>query len=157
MSLDKIGQYLNTNLTIKLKNRLEKVKELAVEDLRQELLATVYSEKPTEYEWTYELLNSIDSTPVEIIGNRIHFKIFFNSEKRSHTSKFGDTAGIWADVVQLTNEGHHHPEYDTPKLHQYEGWHYIERAMERIKKDLEAFLLDAIKIEIKKIPAKKFY
>jgi hypothetical protein len=145
-------------LTSQLMFKLEKMKQLAIEDLKQELEATVYSTQPELYEWTYELLNSIDSTPIQIKGNIITFDIFFNEDLMNHTSLFGKTQGIPVDVSLLTNEGHHHKTKMAPKrLHQYPGYHYIEAAMKRIKSDLEKYIGNIARIEVKKLTSKWRY
>ena len=145
-------------LTAQLILKLEKLKELAIEDLRQEILATVYSTPPVEYEWTKQLLNAIDSTPVQIKGNIISFDIFFNEDLMNHKSKFGNTKGIPVDVSLLTNMGHHHKTKMEPeRLHQYDGYGYVESAMEKIKKDLQQYLRDIAIVEVKKISSKWRY
>jgi hypothetical protein len=145
-------------LSIQLILKLEKLKELAIEDLRQEILTTVYSEPNEMYERTGQLLRSIDSTPVQIKGNQITFDIFFNEDLMEHESKFGTTKGIYADVSLLTNMGHHHKTKMSPKrLHQYDGYHYVEQAMKRIKKDLEIYLKEIAIVEVKKLSSKWRY
>ena len=145
-------------LTSQLLLHLDKLKELAIKDLREEINSTVYSTPPNEYEWTKDLLNAIDSTPVQIKGNIITFEIFFNEDLMNHKSKFGKTKGIPVDVSLLTNKGHHHKTRMLPnRLHQYEGYGYVESAMKRIKQDLEQYLKNIAVVEVKKISSKWRY
>jgi hypothetical protein len=151
---NKFIKMLATQLILKL----EKLKELAILDLQQELLATVYSVPNEMYERTGQLLRSIDSTPVQIKGNQITFDIFFNEDLMEHESKFGSTKGIPVDVSLLTNKGHHHKTKMLPKrLHQYDGYGYVENAMEKIKRDLQQYLKNIAIIEVKKLSSKWRY
>jgi len=139
-------------LAFQLVLKLEKLKELAIEDLRQEILATVYSIPNELYIRTGQLLRSIDSTPVQIKGNQITFDIFFNEDLMEHESIFGSTKGMPVDVSLLTNMGHHHKTKMLPKrLHQYDGYGYVEEEIKKIKKKLQQYMKEIEVVEVKKL------
>ena len=160
ISLDEYKN-LNNSLSKNVAVRLEILKEMAKEDLRQAVQTNLYDFRdPVIYERTNQLINSITASDVVVknLGStvEIEFSVYFDSDKMHHTSVVSGTEyynGEKINVSFLTDEGHHNPnpKRNIPEFDQYEGREFIESAIEKIREDLNQVIRDAILIEVKRI------
>ncbi|NPV51798.1 MAG: hypothetical protein HPY60_11480 [Candidatus Methanofastidiosum sp.] len=88
-----LNNKINVILTKSLRQRLEVIKKLAVQDLRAAVQANVYDRRQPEfYERSFQLLESITASDVRLNGNTIEFEIFFDANKMNYKSLSGDTS-----------------------------------------------------------------
>lgn len=136
--------------------KFERIKDIAIEDLKTEIDATVYNEWPEVYEWTYSLKKSITGE-VKFEGNKVIIQIYFDPSKLEHTSVVSDSStynGKEIFVPSLIDEGHYEEGYNqVDYFHIYPGAHFIQKAIDRIKQDLGT----AVLFTIKKTGGKSFY
>jgi hypothetical protein len=143
-------------LTNKLKLRLNIIKELCKEDLKNAVYTNVYMFRtPIEYERTFSLLNSISVSEVETVGNTLSFRLYFDKSKLNH---FSVVSGTHSYVPPLLDEGNTQDGYgDVDYFHNYPGRDFLTTSLERIKNDLNHTLKEVVKYEIKKLGGKSKY
>ena len=74
-STDKTFIYLSE----KLKERLEMLKKIAVEDFKKAIWINVYVRyKPVEYVRTYSMLNAVSVSEVKQVGNSLYFDVYID-------------------------------------------------------------------------------
>lgn len=129
--------------------------------LQEEVMNTVYSNPYASglYERTFALYDSISVSEVKRVGNTIEFELFFdqNISNRDHYSVVSGS-NIYENreiyVAPLLGEGH------VQKLwsqEDYPAMQFVERTIERIKKDIYKELNNIISIAIEKVGGKKYY
>ena len=149
---------LNNSLSKNVSVRLEILKEMAKEDLREAVQVNLYDRrKPELYDRTNQLIDSITASDVVVknIGStaEIEFSVYFDSDKMHHKSVVSGTEyynGEKINVSFLTDEGHHNPNGNIPEFDQYEGREFVESAMKQIMEDLNQVIRGAILIEVKR-------
>lgn len=155
-----LNNKINVILTKRLRQRLEVIKKLAVEDLRAAVQTNVYDRRQPEfYQRSFQLLESITASDVRLNGNTIEFEIFFDNSKMNHTTLAGDTAwnGKKLNVAFLVDQGHYNPKgsivpgQPIPWLDDYPGAEFIQAAIEKIKEDLRDVIKGLVKVEVKRI------
>jgi len=160
ISLDEYKN-LNNSLSKNVAVKLEILKEMAKEDLRQAVQTNLYDFRKKEelvmYDRTNQLIDSITASDVVVknIGStaEIEFSVYFDSDKMHHKSVVSGTEyynGEKINVSFLTDEGHHNPNGNIPEFDQYEGREFVESAMKQIMEDLNQVIRDAILIEVKR-------
>lgn len=86
-SLSALRKYIISNSQEGMSIVGEKVKEV----LREYVQNDVYdSYEPTKYKRTYELIDSITVKVVGTVGDSIMVEVYFDEDKMSHTTLFGD-------------------------------------------------------------------
>ena len=161
ISLDEYKN-LNNSLSKNVAVKLEILKEMAKEDLRQAVQTNLYDFRKQEelvmYDRTNQLIDSITASEVvvKILGStaEIEFSVYFDSDKMHHKSVVTDTEyynGEKINVSFLTDEGHHNPNGSIPEFDQYDGREFVESAMKQIVEDLDQAIRETILIEVRRI------
>jgi hypothetical protein len=149
-------------LTNRLRQRLNVIKELCKEDLKNAVYTNVYMFRtPVEYERTFSLLESISVSEVKTVGNTLSFRLYFDKSKLDHFSVITGTNtydGKEIYIPPLLDEGHIQDGYNNVDyFHNYPNRHFITSSLERIKNDLNYTLKEVVKYEIKKLGGKSKY
>ena len=142
-------------LTENLKNRLEVLKSLVLEDFKKAVWINVYVKyKPEVYKRTYALINSLTVSEIKQDGNSIYFDVYFDKNKlTSHYSVVSGSHDIY--IPPLIDEGHKQQGYDeADQFRNYPARNFMEEALIFIKSDLNKVLRDIVKYEIKKLGGK---
>jgi len=144
-------------LTENLKQRLEVLKGLVLEDFKKAVWINVYATyKPEIYKRTYSLINSLTVSEVKQENNSIYFDITFDKSKLTHYSLFSSNVDVY--IPPLIDEGHKQNGYDkVDYFHNYPARNFIEEVLYFIKSDLNKVLKDMVKYEIKKLGGKNKY
>lgn len=74
-------KYLNSTIKPRIKYSLQQSAEDVEQMVRDYLMETLYSTSPSEYERTYELVNSVTHTNVEQVGDVFYVKIYYDTDK----------------------------------------------------------------------------
>jgi hypothetical protein len=141
-------------LTQRLKQRLEVLKSLVLEDFKKAVWINVYVKyNPKVYERTYALINSLTVSEVKQEGNSIYFDITFDRSKLTHYSVVTGSSDVY--IPPLIDESHKQQGYDkVDYFHNYPALNFMEEALIFIKSDLNKVLRDMVKYEIKKLGGK---
>ena len=150
-NLDNFSLELKKQIIIKL----ESLKDKYLNILREKVIENVYlNYTPKEYQRTYSLVNSL-TAELKINGNNLMLNIFFDPAKLTHTSV---VTGEKVYIPPLLDEGHFQSGYSTVDyFHNYPATNFISDAIEEIKNDLNAELLNIVKYEIFKLGGKNKY
>lgn len=110
-----------------VKRNLEEAANLLKSLLQQKLQDYYDSYEPLVYERTYALLNSLRVDAVQQKGALLSIKVYFD-DSATHPSLFGGEAGF---TPTLINEGWSWSNgMNIYHLSHYEGFHFVERALE---------------------------
>lgn len=158
-STDKTFIYLSN----KLKERLEMLKKIALEDFKKAIWINVYTKyKPKVYERTESLLNAVSVSEVKQDGNSIYFDLYIDINKLEHTSvvsghNYYDGKAIYPPA--LVDEGHTQEGYEETRdmFHDYPARDFMEEVYLFIKSDLQKTLTNMVKYEIKRLGGKSKY
>ena len=149
-------------LTERLKERLEMLKKIAIEDFKKAIWINVYTKyNPKVYERGYSLLNAVSATEVKKKGNSLYFDLYIDVHKLDHTSvvsghNYYDGKAIY--TPPLLDEGHKQDGYnEIDYFHNYPAADFMTEVLAFIKSDLEKTLANMVKYEIKKLGGKSKY
>lgn len=144
-------------LTERLKQRLEVLKSLVLEDFKKAVWINVYAKyNPKIYHRTYALINSLTVSEVKQEGNSIYFDVYFDKNKLTHYSVVSGSHDVY--IPPLIDEGHKQQGYDkVDYFHNYPARNFMEEVLYFIKSDLNKVLRDMVKYEIKKLGGKNKY
>lgn len=131
-----IGSPHGTTQVIKnsyeISKALKEAADLLSKILQRKVQDYYDSYKPVEYQRTYQFLNSIRISPVKHDGDKLHIEVYFDKNMATHPSIFGGESGF---VPILLNEGWTWNKKTGPyRLAFYEGFHFIEKAIEEFNK-----------------------
>lgn len=149
-------------LTQRLKQRLEVLKKLAVEDFKKAIWINVYARyKPVQYIRTYSMIEAVSVSEVKQVGNSLYFDVYIDKNKLEHFSvvsgtNYYDGQEIYPPALVL--EGHKQEGYDEiDYFRNYPAANFMTEVLAFIKSDLEKTLVDIVKYEIKRLGGKKKY
>jgi hypothetical protein len=152
----------DNELVIRLRNKLEIFKNIALKDFRTALWTNVYAVySPKVYERTYSLLNAVSVSEVKQEGNTLYFDVYIDINKLNHTSvvsghNYYNGKAIYSPA--LLDEGHRQEGYeDEDFFHNYPARNFMKKALEFIENDLKKSLVNIVILEIKKLGGKHKY
>lgn len=150
----KISDKLRNAIETKIKTKMEILKQICEEELRNAIQQWVYDKyTPEVYERQFILLNSVTSSEVIIQDNTISFKVYIDPAKMQHESMFGEkekgiAAGEEIYVVPLVENAHGGAFYRpaTP---------FFDKFIREIQNDLNNVMIKYVIKEFKKSSYKK--